>query len=137
MSFVRLARVFRTTAFGFAALYAFALAVSIVVLGTIVFWTIETALQRHVSTRIESEIAFFEAKYRSEGLPELVEEVQERMDTFVSGARFEYLVMNAAGERLTGNLPFMPAVAGWHDIMIAPDARNPDGVRLRRRVVAM
>jgi signal transduction histidine kinase len=131
MSSVRLPRIFRTTAFRQTTLYALVLAVSVAGLGTVVFWTFQAALTRHVSTRIESEIAFFEAKYRAEGLEELVEEVQERMDSFVSGARLEYLVVNAQGDRLAGNLPFMPGRAGWNDIVIAPNIRNPDGIRLR------
>lgn len=135
MSSVRLPRIFRTIAFGLATLYAVVLAVSVAVLGTVVFWTIEAALTRQVSTRIESEIAFFEAKYRTEGLAELVEELQERMDSFVSGARLEYLVINARGERLAGHLPSMPELAGWNDIVIPPSARNPDGIRVRVRVI--
>jgi signal transduction histidine kinase len=135
MSSVRLPRIFRTSAFGLTTLYAVVLAVSIVVLGTVVFWTIEAALTRQVSTRIESEIAFFEAKYRTEGLAELVEDVQERMDSFASGARLEYLVVNAQGERLAGHLPSMPELAGWNDIVISPNARNPNGIRVRVRVI--
>jgi signal transduction histidine kinase len=134
MSSVRPFRLFRTTAFRLATFHSAVLAVSVAILGTVVFWTIEAALSRQASTRIESELAFLQSKYRAQGLAELVEEVQERMDSFVGGARLEYLLVNAKGDRLAGHLQFMPGL-GWNDIAIPPDVRNPNGIKMRVLVV--
>lgn len=134
---MRLPRIVRTTSFRLASLYAFVFAVSVVILGMFVYWTIESALERHIATRIDAEMAFLEGKFRSEGLAELVEEVHERIESFVSGGHLEYLVVNAAGERLAGNLPQMPDKDGWSDVAYSGDARNPDGIRVRVRVITL
>src|SRR6267142_231966 len=105
MSSVRLPSIVRTTGFRLAAVYTLIFAPSLGSLGGLVYWTTQAALDRHIATRNNSEMAFLVAKYRMEGLAELVEEVHERMDSFVGGGHLEYLVIDAAGERLAGNLP--------------------------------
>ena len=138
MSSVRLPSILpgilRTTSFRLASVYTLIFAVSLGILGAIVYWTTQAALDRHIATRIDSEMAFLIAKYRAEGLDELVEEVHERMESFVSGGHLEYLVVNAAGERLAGNLPGMPAKPGWNEMTYPADARNPNGIVVRVRV---
>jgi len=134
MSSGRLPSIVRTTSFRLASAYSLIFAASLGLLGTLVYWTTQAALDRHIATRIDSEMAFLVAKYRMEGLAELVEEVHERMESFVGGSHFEYLVVNGNGERLAGNLPAMPDKAGWSDVKYQADARNPNGIRVRVRV---
>jgi hypothetical protein len=137
MSSVRLPRIFRTTTFALAGVFAAVFAVLVLVFASIVVWVSEARLLSHVSSRVESEIAFLEAKHRTEGLGELIEEVQERMDSFVGGARLEYMVTNTRGERIAGNMPSIPESLGWSDVVIAPGSLNPEGVKMRGLSIRM
>lgn len=137
MSFANLRRIARASSFRLTCLYAVIFSISVAVLGNIIFWTVETALERHITTRISAELAFLETKFRTEGLAELVEEVEERMQSFVDGGHMEYLVVSAQGERLAGNLLSMPAENGWSDLVYPGDDRSPDGIKIRVRSVAL
>jgi signal transduction histidine kinase len=137
MSSVRLPRVIRTASFRLAFLYALLFGGSVAILGLVGYWAIEAALERHIATRIDAELAFFESKFRSEGLAELVEEVHERIESSVDGGHLEYLVVDAQGQRLVGNLPSMPAESGSSKIAYPGDARNPEDRWIHLRVIEL
>jgi signal transduction histidine kinase len=134
---VNLRRIVRTTSFRLAALYAVVFALSVALLGQAVFWMVESALERHIATRIKAEVAFLESKFRTEGIAELVEEVEERMQSFVDGGHMEYLVVDPQGERLAGNLPRMPDANGWSDLAYPGDKKNPGGVTVRVHAIPL
>jgi len=113
MSFVRLPRIVRTASFGLAILYAALLAASVIILGVVVYWTVQASLDRQMKSRIDAEIALLQQEFRSEGPQELVREVRERTSYFPA---LNYLVLDADGNRLAGNLPKMPKSLGWSDI---------------------
>jgi len=113
MSFERLLRIVRTASFGLAALYAALFSGSALVLGAVVYWTVQASLERQMADRIDAEIDLLQQEYRSEGLQELVKEVNERTAYFPA---LNYLVLDANDNRLTGNLPKMPENLGWADI---------------------
>jgi signal transduction histidine kinase len=117
MSFARLPRIFRTASFGLAILYAALFTASTVILGGIVYWTVLDSLQRQMATRIGAEIDLLTEEFKSEGLRELVREIHERATYFPA---LSYLVLNADGKRLAGNLPMMPTNVGWSDIETEP-----------------
>lgn len=113
MSFVRLPRTMRTASFGLAALYALLFSASVLLLGAVVYWTVQASLDRQMTDRIDAEIDLLQQEFRSEGLQELVKEVNERTAYFPA---LSYFVVDANGNRLTGNLPKMPKNSGWSDI---------------------
>lgn len=121
MSFARLPRIFRTASFGLAILYAALFTASTVILGGIVYWTVLDSLDRQMATRIDAEIDLLQEEFKSEGLEELVREIQERSAYFPA---LNYLVTDADGKRLAGNLPAMPTVLGWSDIETEPHSKN-------------
>jgi len=103
----------RTASFGLAALYALLFSVSVLLLGAVVYWTVQASLDRQVTDRIDAEIDLLQQEFRSEGLQDLVREVNERTAYFPA---LSYLVVDANGNRLTGNLPKIPRNLGWSDI---------------------
>lgn len=113
MSFARLPRIVRTASFGLAILYAALFAASVMILGVVVYWTVQASLDRQMASRIDAEIDLLQQEFRSEGLQELVREVRERTAYFPA---LDYLVLDANGNRLAGNLPKMPKSLGWTDI---------------------
>jgi signal transduction histidine kinase len=120
MSFAVLSRVVRTASFGLAFLYALLFAISVVILGTIVYLSVQNAVDRQMATRIDAEIALLKEELRSEGRSELAREIQERTSYFHA---LEYLVVDAHGNRLAGNLPSEANGSGWRDIWVR-DSRS-------------
>jgi signal transduction histidine kinase len=127
MSFVRLPRIMRTASFGLAALYALLFSVSVLLLGAVVYWTVHASLDRQMTDRIDAEIDLLQQEYRSDGLQDLVSEVNER----TAFPALSYFVVDGNGNRLTGNLPKMPENLGWSNIE-AVDSGN--GVEKQFRV---
>src|SRR5262249_11582044 len=106
-------RMVRTASFGLAVLYALLFVTSVAILGIVLFLTIETSLNRQITTRIDEEIALLQQELKSEGKDALVAEVQERANVFPA---LDYLLLDANGNRLAGDLSSMPDVVGWVDV---------------------
>jgi signal transduction histidine kinase len=121
MSFERLFRIFRTVSFGLAVLYAALFATSAVILGCIVYWTVQASVDRQLAARIDGELRLLEEELHSQGAAELVREVQQRV---TYAGNLEYFLADADGKKLAGSLPEMPRKLGWSDIDI-PGKRKP------------
>jgi signal transduction histidine kinase len=116
----------RTASFGLALLYAVLVATSAVILGLIVYWTVQASMDQQLAERIDAEIVTLKGELK-EGPDELVKEVQERVTFFDT---LEYALSDAGGKELAGNLP-MPATLGWSDVTL-PNNQAPNGsARLR------
>ena len=133
MSFALLPRVVRTASFGLAVLYAMLFAASGLILGVIVYLTVQASLDRQMASRIDAEISLLQQEFRSEGLQELVTEVRERTNYFHA---LEYLVLDLDGNRLVGNLPMVSPGVGWADV-VDPKAEEPQGRTFRVRTVLL
>jgi signal transduction histidine kinase len=114
MSFGLLPRILRTASFGLSLLYAALLAASVIIIGGVVYWSIEASLERQMTARIDAEISLLQDELKSEGNSELIEEVQRRTD---NGA-LEYLLVDAEGKRIAGGLPVNPTSSGWSDVRL-------------------
>jgi signal transduction histidine kinase len=116
MSFGLPRRLMRNSSFGLALLYATLLAASAVILGFIVYWTVQTSVDRRMTARIDAEVEILKGELRSGGSAELTREVETRINYF--GA-LEYFLADADGKRLVGNLTNPPTADGWSDIAVA------------------
>ena len=112
----------RTASFGLAVLYAAVLAGSVIIIGAIVYWTMEISLERQTTARIDAEIELLKEELRAEGQSELIEEVQRRSDVL----GLEYLLLDAKGTRLAGTMPVMPTALGWSTVEL-PTKRAESG----------
>ena len=126
----RLRRLLRTASFRLAALYLLLFAVSALVLGVAVFVTARAELQAQMAARITAETAYLRGVFRHDGIAGLVGRVMERGH---GEAALDYLVLDAAGHRLAGQMPAAPGLRpGWTTIDIATqeEADNaPESVR--------
>jgi signal transduction histidine kinase len=120
MSFGLPSRILRTASFGLAVLYAALFASSAVILGCIVYLTVQNSVDRQLRARIEGELRLLELVLQTEGAAQLVREVQQRI---VYAGNLEYFVADADGKRLAGSLPDSPPKIGWSDIDI-PDRQK-------------
>lgn len=123
-------RLLRTTSFRLAALYVGMFAVSALVLGAVVFLTARSALEQQMTARIETEMAFLRDEFRDGGLDRLLAVVRSRGRGI---SALDYLMQDAAGAHLAGEMPAVPALRpGWATIDVpdaSEDAGQPERVR--------
>jgi signal transduction histidine kinase len=115
----------RTASFGLALIYAALLAGSVVIIGAIVYWSIEISLERQVTARIDAEIELLKEELRAEGDSELIEEVQRRGEAL----GLEYLLLDAKGTRIAGSMPITHSDLGWSTVALPTKL---SGVRVGR-----
>src|SRR5262249_29188147 len=115
----------RTASFGLALLYAGLFTAFVLILGFIVYWTVQSSMDKQLTARIDTEIDLLRSDFRSEGSDELVEQVQRRVN-FID--TLEYALTDASGKTLAGNLE--PTKLGWSDISFPRDGKNPGFYRV-------
>jgi signal transduction histidine kinase len=120
------------SSFGLALLYATLLAASAVIVGFIVYWTVQTSVDRRMTARIDAEIEILKGELQSEGSAELTREVQTRINYF--GA-LEYFLADADGKTLAGNLNNPPTADGWSDIAVPEGQHGNDPKYFRVKTV--
>src|SRR5262245_21010778 len=124
MSFARIPRTLRTTSFVLGIFYAALFAASTIILGSIVYWTVETSLDREITTNIEAEADLLQKEFKSEGFEELARTVQDR-GTFIPA--LDYLLLDEHGNRVAGELPYMPSTPGLTEMKV-PRSGGPDNM---------
>ncbi|MBX7199455.1 MAG: hypothetical protein K1X51_08740 [Rhodospirillaceae bacterium] len=120
------ARLFRTESFRLTVLLAGLFVISSLVLAGAMFWVTERALTADFASSVQGNIAAVEEAFRNEGLPEAVEIVRQLTST--PAATDYYLLQDAAGAKLAGNLPAMAPIFARTELPI-PDAtgrREPE-----------
>jgi len=128
---VRLPRAFCTATFRLAALYVLLFAISVAVLGVVVYLITDAALDRRLDARIAAEMAALKYAFQAGRLARLESAVRTHQRTRPAGP-LDYLVFDAGGARLAGDLPIVPARLGWSNI----ETKESDGDISHRRVFA-
>jgi len=109
------ARLLRTSSFRLAGLYAALFAVSACLLFGIVYWIASDSLRAQARLSVESAFAAMEAKYRAGGIEALTAEISQR----IQPGRYPsnvYLLLDAGGRKLAGNMPVIDVFEGWRDL---------------------
>ena len=132
MSFGLPHRLMRNASFGLALLIQTLLAASAVIVGFIVYWTVQTSVDRQMTARIDAEIEILKGELRSGGSAELTRDVETRINYF--GA-LEYFLADADGKRLAGNLTNLPTADGWSDIAVPEGQHGNDPKYFRIKTV--
>jgi signal transduction histidine kinase len=123
------ASIFRTTAFKLVALYLLIFALSVGAILGYVFWNTAVLLERQAEETIRSEVQALADQYRLRGLGGVVD-IIERRSADQTGSI--YLLENARGQRVAGNLADMPPNAvgdgTWVDFPITL-GKGPNQIR--------
>lgn len=119
-------RLLQTASFRLAILYLMLFTISAVVLGTVVFWTTNAALQQQLRSRVQAEAASLSADYRVNGLARLLADVDARGR---GSAALDYLVQDAEGRHLGGEISTQAGGLGWLHLV----ARETDDARQGER----
>ncbi|MGA8260888.1 MAG: HAMP domain-containing sensor histidine kinase [Arenicellales bacterium] len=116
---MRLSRVFRTTGFRLAALYAAIFGTSVLVLFGVIYWTAGSAMYRQLAANIRTETAGLVDDYRTGGLSETAKAIRLKLASGVRPMTF-YLLRDPQGRNIAGNLSRTRAEAGWQDLPLPP-----------------
>ncbi len=126
-------RLWRSASFRLLALYVLLFALSSVLLGGVVFWIAQGALDRQMRVRIRAETASLVAEARVDGLGRVLDDV--RLSERGAGT-LVYRLQAADGRRLAGALPWLAARPGWIDVTLGQGrgeaeqkGENPERVR--------
>jgi signal transduction histidine kinase len=108
-----------------------------VVLGTVVYYAVEQNVSSRIDERIRKETALLKTGFRVNGLPWLINEVQQR--TFEAGS-FDYRLENSSGQTLAGNLPSAKTkdgdrIEGWTQLSITNFIHKGDEALLSERIL--
>lgn len=117
-------RITRANSFRLAALYVAIFIGSAVLLGLAVFLQARAALEQQIEVRIELEMKFMQEQFRTEGRAALLRLVDARGKGV---SALDYLLQDAAGRHLAGEIPAQPALApGWATLYV-PETTEDDG----------
>lgn len=105
------ANFFRSTSFRFLAWYAAIFGISVAMLFAVVYWIMLAALDRQISDSVEREMQVLSDLYHSRDAESVVRAIQLRIVDLRPPRRY-YLLQNATGERIAGNLPQMNPLEG-------------------------
>lgn len=119
----------RGTSFRLLAWYAAVFGASVAILFLIVYWITIAALDEQLSDSVERETEVLAELYRTGGLDRLVRAIELRMAELRPPRRY-YLLQDAAGRRIAGNLPPMKPVEGERVLpvrsLLADPTSKPD-----------
>lgn len=73
-------------------------------------------LQAQVHDQVEAEVRFLLAEFAEDGLAELLEETEERIEKNPADRRFRYLIQNTQGEVLFDPFPPPGGQLGWQQV---------------------
>ena len=123
---MRQPRLFSTTSFRLAALYAVIFAVSAAVVGAFVFTSAKAALNRQERIHIQSDALALKGEYQSGGMPDMMTAIHQRLQTQSAGA-LDYSLFRSDGTRIFGHLPKAPLKEGWKHLRGPPDGDEAPG----------
>jgi hypothetical protein len=99
----------RTTSFRLALLYALLFGGSAIALFAVIYWAATSAMSDQLDAGLDAERAALVEQYRAGGLDALSSAIAQRVAQPVHPLR--YLLKDASGRVLAGDLPTLPSLA--------------------------
>ncbi len=123
---MRLPRIFSTTSFKLAALFALIFGVSTTAVGAFVYINVKSTLNNQERTRIQADALALKGEYDSGGMSDMMAAIHERQRNNIAGG-LDYSLFKSNGERLFGNMPKQVLKPGWRHMLGPPDGDEPEG----------
>ena len=123
---MRLPRLFSTTSFRLAALFALIFGISAAAVGAFVYINVKATLNAQERTRIQADALALKGEYNSGGMSDLMDAIHDRQHNNIAGG-LDYTLFKSDGQRLFGNLPKQDLKPGWKHILGPPDGDEPRG----------
>lgn len=118
-------RFLRTISFRLAALYAALFAASALLLFVVIYWIVGDALRSQLATTVEREVAALVADDRAGGLADVAAAINRRLASRRHSTT-SYLLLDARGRKLAGDLPARPLRPGWQRLTVPKDRDDND-----------
>ncbi len=106
-------KILRTATFRLTALYLLLFAASVGLLALLLYFTARSALEAEVRAQITTETNLLMFEYREDGLDELLEEIEERIDKAAPGQRLQYVVQSPQGKVIFDEIQPQRDAGGW------------------------
>lgn len=123
----KLPALFRTSVFQLTIVYVALFAVSVLALFAFIYWSTIGYLQRQTDDVIRAEVAGLGEQAERGALLGLIDVINERVARDTEGRSY-YLLVDAAGIRLAGNVPYWPRGLspnqGWVDSLVVSNDRG-------------
>jgi len=130
---VALPRLLRTSSFRLTLLYAGLFGASVLVLFGVIYWATDIYMTRSLDADIDSDLTELSDTFRTAGISSLVVMISERLRQSPDGPT-HYLLENADGKIIAGNLPALASPGGRFDLSLpSSDAPRDDQLSLRAR----
>jgi signal transduction histidine kinase len=123
---VALPRVLRTATFRLALLYAVLFGVSAVVLFATVYWSMTGYATQQIRVAVEVEVASLVDNARNKGIEHLAQIIEERLSGPERRSSY-YLLLDATGQQIAGNIPTVAPTAGWREFGAAESDGGDEG----------
>lgn len=104
---------FRSATFRLAGLYLLLFVFSVALLVWLLFFQVRNTLENEARLQISNEVNLLLFEYREDGLEELLEETEERIEKSRSRDRLLYMVQNPAGRVIFDRVPPVDSHFGW------------------------
>jgi signal transduction histidine kinase len=104
---------FRSATFRLAGLYLLLFVFSVALLVSLLFFQVRKTLENEARMQISNEVNLLLFEYREDGLGELLEETEERIEKSRSRDRLIYMVQNPTGRVIFDRVPAVDPPFGW------------------------
>ena len=113
---MQLPRLFRSASFRLASLYLLLFLLSVGTLATLLFINVRATLDDQVRGQITNEVNLLLFEYREDGLVELLEETEERIEKNDRGERLLYMVQSPTGQVVFDRIEAVSPPYGWKKV---------------------
>jgi signal transduction histidine kinase len=109
----------RTYGFRITLLYVALFGVSILILFGVIYWITAEFMEAQLRSAIATELSSLVDDFGNSGIHSTIDAIKRRVGSREHESSY-YLLQDAAGRRIAGNLPAMSSVAGWYELPIPP-----------------
>ncbi len=122
---MNLRRLLRTYNFRNTLLFVALVGVAVSIVFGVIYWTTSRFMESQLRSAIKTEMSWLVEDFDVAGSDAIAEVIARRIGVR-EGRSGYYLLQDATGRRVAGNLPTMDPVAGWHELPIPDDEDGPE-----------
>ena len=128
-------RLFRTTSFRLSALYVVLFGASVLVLIGVIYWIAIDELRQQLVAAVDGEVTALVETDRIGGAGQVAQTIARRL---TSGGRLTtfYLLQDASGAKLAGNMPGMAPVTSWVELPVPAQGDHEEDATDRHQMLA-
>ena len=132
---MRFLRLLRSAAFRFSAIYGAVFGVSVLILGVIVYWITDAALERQLKSRLEVEATLLEGKYNNNNIDQFLTYLRKHEQTQKSHG-FLYFIEGPEFMRQVNTLDMQRPSPGWSN-QIKRDEESGETTNIRVLTISL